>query len=193
MFSRLTPGDGFLEALIKPNVNPIYNEIASIKPDGLLTEDGQFHEADAIICATGFDMAWTPHFEIFGIDGKRLRDVWTPDPNSYLGIAAPGFPNYWVMNGPRGALCNGTVLPCFETQVEYVIAAAKKIQSDRIHSMHVKDGVARMLNRYVDKWQEGSVWSDTCKSWYKNNTVNGKVMCWGGSVSFFLWANLGTC
>lgn len=163
-------------------MNPIYAEIASITEHGLLTEDGEFHQADVVICATGYDMAWTPHFEMFGTDGRRLKDVWSPTPNSYLGVAASGFPNYWVMNGPRGALCNGTVLPCFETQIEYVIQAAKKIQSDRIHSLDVKEEIATSLNRYVDKWQEGSVWSDKCKSWYKNNTVNGKVMCWGGSV-----------
>lgn len=182
-YRRITPGDGYLEALINPNVDPVYAEITEVQTGGLRTEDGAFHEVDVIICATGFDMAWTPHFELVGSHGLRLKDAWQPHPNSYLGIAAPGFPNYWVMNGPRGALCNGTVLPCFETQVEYVIAAAKKIQSDQIHSMSVKDDVTRMLNRYVDKWQEGSVWSGECKSWYKNNTVNGKVMCWGGSVS----------
>ncbi|KEF61461.1 uncharacterized protein A1O9_03027 [Exophiala aquamarina CBS 119918] len=183
---RLTPGDGYLEALIKSNVDPVYAEITAVVPEGLCTEDGAFHEVDVIICATGFDMAWTPHFDLVGTHGQRLKDAWQPHPNSYLGIAAPGFPNYWVMNGPRGALCNGTVLPCFETQVEYAIAAAKKIQSEQIHSLSVKDDVTRMLNRYVDKWQEGSVWTGECKSWYKNNTVNGKVMCWGGSSMHYL-------
>jgi hypothetical protein len=96
----------------------------------------------------------------------------------------PGFPNYWVMNGPRGALYNGTVLPSFETQIDYVIAAAKKIQTDRIKSLNVKLDVTQMLNRHLDKWHEGSVWSSECKSWYKNNTFDGRVMFWGGSVRF---------
>jgi len=75
------------------------------------------------------------------------------------------------------------VLPCLETQLEYVIKAAKKMQSDRILSMDVKNDIALSLQRYVDNWHEGGVWSGECKSWYKNNTKGGKIMCWGGSVS----------
>lgn len=108
-YSRLTPGDGYLEALVQPNTQPVYSDISRVDATGLTTEDGQHHAADVIICATGFDMAWTPHFELRGVDGIRIQDAWSPSPNCYLGLAAPGFPNYWVMNGPRGNLCNGTV------------------------------------------------------------------------------------
>lgn len=179
---RLTPGDGYLEALIEANVECHFKEISSINDTGLILEDGSHQEVDIIICATGFDMAWTPHFKMHGINGVDIKDAWSPEPQSYMGIAAPGFPNYWVMNGPRGNLGNGTVLPCLETQIEYVIAAAKKMQADRIRFMDVKADVTDRLNGYIDKWMETSVFSGNCKSWYKNNTVDGKVMCWGGSV-----------
>lgn len=180
---RLTPGDGYLEALIESNVQCHFREIASINEAGLTLDDGSHQEVDIIICATGFDMAWTPHFALHGVNGINIIDAWSPMPQSYLGIAAPGFPNYWVMNGPRGNLGNGTVLPCFETQIEYVIAAGKKMQSDRIEFMDVKADVTIRLNEYIDKWMATSVFTGNCKSWYKNNTVDGKVMCWGGSVS----------
>ncbi|KAK5079114.1 hypothetical protein LTR64_002465 [Lithohypha guttulata] len=178
---RLTPGDGYLEALIKPNVEHVFDEISQITPKGLRTADGNFHEVDVIVAATGFDMAWTPHFSLIGRGGVNIKDKWSPVPNCYLGIAAPGFPNYIIMNGPRGALCNGTVLPSFESQIEYGIKMAKKMQSDRIKAMDVKENITNMLNRHVDQWHKGGVWSSDCKSWYKNNTVNGKIMCWGGS------------
>lgn len=180
---RITPGDGYLEALIQENVEPVYEEIVSICSNGLHTADGKFHEVDIIVCATGFDMAWTPHFELLGVDGENIKDSWSPVPNCYLGMAAPGFPNYFVMNGPRSNLGNGTVLPCLETEIEYVIKAAKKMQSDRIKSMNVSQDVTTKLNEYIDKWHTIGVWSAGCKSWYKNNTVDGEIMCWGGSVS----------
>jgi cation diffusion facilitator CzcD-associated flavoprotein CzcO len=56
---RLTPGDGYLEALIKPNVEPVYDEIIEITETGLRTGDGSFYEVDIIVCATGFNMAWS--------------------------------------------------------------------------------------------------------------------------------------
>jgi cation diffusion facilitator CzcD-associated flavoprotein CzcO len=163
-------------------VQTIFEEITSIDGNGLHTGDGQHHEVDIIVCATGFAMAWTPHFELIGLNGENIKDSWAPEPNCYLGMGAPGFPNYFVMNGPRGSLCNGTVLPCLETEIEYVIKAAKKMQQDRIKSMFPSQEITKKLNEYVDKWASTSVWAEDCKSWYKNNSVNGKIMCWGGSV-----------
>lgn len=135
------------------------------------------------MCATGFDMAWTPHFELLGLNGVDIKKSWSPTPNCYLGVGAPGFPNYFVMNGPRGNLCNGTVLPCLETEIEFVIKAVKKMQTDHIKSVDPSQEITNRLNEYIDRWHEGGVWSAECKSWYKNNQVDGKVMCWGGSVS----------
>lgn len=174
-------------------MEPVYEEIDRIAPNGIHTADGQFYEVDVIVCATGFDMAWTPHFKLLGRNGLDIKDSWKPVPNCYLGVAAPGFPNYFVMNGPRSNLCNGTVLPCLETEIEYVIKAAKKMQSDRIKALDVSEDVTYKLNEHLEKWHSTSVWRDQCKSWYKNNTVDGKVMCWGGSVSHSLFLTRESC
>ncbi|GJC86497.1 putative sterigmatocystin biosynthesis monooxygenase stcW [Colletotrichum liriopes] len=183
---RLTPGDGYLEALIEPNVECIFGEIACITETGLEMADGSSHEVDVIICATGYDMAWTPHFKLVGRNGRDIKDAWSPMPKCYLGMAAPGFPNYFVMNGPRGNLANGTVLPCFETELEYVIQAARKMQSDRIRTLDVREHAVDQLNEYIDAWHETSVFSASCKSWYKNNTRDGQILVWGGSSVHFL-------
>ena len=148
--------------------------------------DGVSHNVDMIICATGYDLAWTPHFKLVGRDGREIGDAWSKMPKCYLGMGAPGFPNYYVMNGPRGNLANGTVLPCFETEIEYVIQVAKKMQSDRIKSLDVKERLVDQLNEYIDTWHETGVFSGPCRSWYKNNTTDGKVLAWGGSVSVFV-------
>lgn len=180
---RLTPGPDYLEALIASNVEPIYADITSIDASGLTTADGgQHHAVDVIICATGFDLAWTPHYPIVGRNGKSLQEAWAPWPNCYLGVAAPRFPNYWQMNGPRGNLGNGPVLSAVETQAEFVIKAIKKMQADRIKILEVRQDITERLNQRIDLWMQGAVWSADCKSWYKNNMVHGKPMVWGGSV-----------
>ncbi len=51
---RLVPGPGYLEAVVKDNVKWIPQEIQCVKENGILTRDGQLHECDAIIWATGF-------------------------------------------------------------------------------------------------------------------------------------------
>jgi len=105
----LTRGDGYLEALIQPNVEPVYTDITSINKSGLAIENGQHYEVDVIICATGFEMAWAPHFSLEGTNGIDIRDPWKDVPNCYLGLGAPGFLNYFVLKSLRGNLCNDTV------------------------------------------------------------------------------------
>ncbi len=51
---RLVPGPGYLETVVKDNVDWIPQEIESVKENGIMTKDGKFHECDAIIWATGF-------------------------------------------------------------------------------------------------------------------------------------------
>ena len=50
---RITPGDGYLESLVKSNVNCVFQGIQKITPDGLIDDAGEFHPVDILVCATG--------------------------------------------------------------------------------------------------------------------------------------------
>lgn len=52
---RLTPGPGYLEALVEDNVEFVGAGVVRVTENGLYDSDGNFHEVDAIIYATGFD------------------------------------------------------------------------------------------------------------------------------------------
>ncbi|KAI5290519.1 hypothetical protein KEM54_001299 [Ascosphaera aggregata] len=54
---RLTPGIGYPEALTKPNVNVVLSGIDIVTPEGIIPKDGQTIKAQALICATGFDVS----------------------------------------------------------------------------------------------------------------------------------------
>lgn len=51
---RITPGTNYLESLTANNVKVVYGEIDSITEKGCVV-DGQEHEVEVLICATGFD------------------------------------------------------------------------------------------------------------------------------------------
>jgi cation diffusion facilitator CzcD-associated flavoprotein CzcO len=92
---RMTPGVGYLEALLQSNVRVVSDSIARITSNGLVTEAGEIIEVDAIICATGFDVSFCPRFPIIGRSGN-LQDIWTNAlPRSYMSCAVPGLPNYF--------------------------------------------------------------------------------------------------
>lgn len=56
--------------------------------------DGSTLEADAIICATGFDTSFRPGFPVVAF-GQDLRDAWKEEPTAYMSVAAAGIPNYF--------------------------------------------------------------------------------------------------
>jgi cation diffusion facilitator CzcD-associated flavoprotein CzcO len=52
---RLTPGPGYLEALVEDNVDFIGCGIETIVENGIKANDGKVREVDVIICATGYN------------------------------------------------------------------------------------------------------------------------------------------
>lgn len=57
---RLTPGPGYLEALIEDNVDFIGCGIDTIVETGIKANDGKVREVDVIICATGYNTQALP-------------------------------------------------------------------------------------------------------------------------------------
>lgn len=105
-FSRLQPGNGFLEALTLPHVTTFPQQMQKVTPVGFMDHEGQEHEVDVIICATGFvltmlqrlnsanypgarfDTSWVPRFPIVA-RGRNVQDIQKDKPISYLSIGIP--------------------------------------------------------------------------------------------------------
>lgn len=121
---RLTPGEGYLETLVLDHVKVVHDEIVRFTQKGLVTASGEDHDFDIIACATGFEIAYTPHFKITGLGGVVMKEDWAETPNIYLSITAPKFPNYFVVNGPTGNWGQGCALPSVRfptSKLEYLI------------------------------------------------------------------------
>ncbi|KAL2848871.1 hypothetical protein BJY01DRAFT_246095 [Aspergillus pseudoustus] len=184
---RLTPGEGYLEALCKDNVSHVYDTITEFTPNGIKTIDGKEHEFDLIICATGFDVAFTPHIDVIGRKGVNMREIWSTEPRAYLGVAAAGFPNYFVVLGPRGPWGNGSIIPAIELNTDYIIQFMEKIQKQHVKSFEVKKSAVDDFCEHVDEWHKGSVWGQSCRSWYKRDREpHAKPLLWCGmSPSYY--------
>lgn len=170
---RLTPGEGYLEAFSRHNVKPVFAEITKVTPRGIVTKDGCEHKVDIIACATGFDIQYLPHFRIVGLEGQVMQDA---EPNIYASVAAPGFPNYFVVNGPRGNWGQGCALPSHDVQIEYILQICRKLQEDHIRSIVPKLDVTTQMNLYMDAWHgKHSVWAENCRSWYKVSSLSPRI------------------
>ncbi|KZO89789.1 FAD/NAD(P)-binding domain-containing protein [Calocera viscosa TUFC12733] len=184
---RITPGTGFLEALVKDNVEPIFGNIDRFTEKGIVSEDGTEVDYDVIICATGFDVSFGARFPFVGRDGRQMDHAYAEDPKSYLSLAIGGFPNHFIFNGPSSPIGNGSVVPAIETEGEYMIQCIRKIQTEDIKTMCIKDEAVEEFVCHVDTYMPRMVWTDNCRSWYKNGKVNGRVTAlWPGSAYNFI-------
>lgn len=176
---RLTPGEGFLEALTEDNVDFINTEINAITPSGVVLKDGTEIELDVLVCATGFNAVGAPVFPVTGLNGQTLSSRFDPYPVAYMSLAVDGFPNFFCLLGPNGGPPSGTLLRMAESVGDYIVKCIRKIQKEDIGAMHISSRAMRSWNAYVDTYFQKTVFMDECKTWYrKGNRIIG---LWPGS------------
>lgn len=177
---RLNPGEPYLAALQKHNVQPVFDNIEEITPNGIRA-GGQERNVDAIILATGFDTSFRPRFPIIGTEGHDLKDLWKYDPVSYLGLAVSGFPNYLMFLGPNTPVSNGSLMGSLEATSAHFVRLLIKMQTENVASFDVWPEVQADFDQHTQNFMKNMVWTGTCRSWFKRND-NGKVTAiWPGS------------
>ncbi|RPD76724.1 FAD/NAD-P-binding domain-containing protein [Lentinus tigrinus ALCF2SS1-7] len=180
---RLTPGPGYLEALVEDNVEFITSPIKRITERGIETIDGQHTELDMIFCATGYDTSFQLPFEIVGRDGMRLNDRWQPHPTTYLTMCVDGFPNMFMVLGPNSGIGSGSMLIMIEYEVMYAVQAVLKMQRERLKSIEVQREALLDFDDYLESYFPKTVYSEKCRSWYKMGAEDGRVVgLWPGSA-----------
>lgn len=203
---RATPGPGYLEAFTWPNVSLITDPISHATETGITTKDGKRHEFDVIVCATGFDVSHRPPFPVIGLDGIDLSEQWKDEPFSYLSLCAPNFPNLFFFSGektrntnstprhmynykigPNAPVGHGSLMAALSWSASYMCKWLQKISTEDIKYVSPTVAATEEFNTYGDEIMERLVWSGGCRSWYKNNRVDGRVTAiWQGSAIAYL-------
>ncbi|KAF4633247.1 hypothetical protein G7Y89_g4870 [Cudoniella acicularis] len=181
---RLTPGPGYLEALVEDNVEFVTDKISSITPEGVMLEGGRLIEIDALVCATGFNASSPPPFHVYGKDGRSLQQKFTPYPETYLAVATDGFPNFFMMLGPNSAIGSGSLTMMIETEGDYIIQCIRKLQKEDYVSMMPKPERVKDFSEYCVEYFKNTVYIDECNSWYKSEGGKGSRITgiWPGST-----------
>ncbi len=170
----LMSGD-YYPALARANVDVVTDGIAEVRPDGILTADGRFRPADAIIFGTGFHVTDAlDDFHLVGRNGLKLADAWADGMQAYLGVAVAGFPNVFLLLGPNSGLGHNSVVFMAESQVNYVLQALRLLGRRRAGTVEVRPDVQRRYNDDLQRRLAGTVWNTGgCTSWYLDrNGVN---------------------
>jgi hypothetical protein len=169
-------------------VKTVYGGIVQVTPEGVITDNGEEHVLDVLICATGFDTTFKPRFTLIGRDGKNLADDWSQDPDNYLGIAASGFPNFFMFLGPNCPVGVGPVLIVIEAQGTYFGEVLNRWQKQHIRTLEPRQEAVRDFIDHKDQLMKNTVWTTNCLSWYKNQQTGKITALWPGSTLHYLQA-----
>lgn len=171
---RITPAEGYLESLLKPNVELVTDGVESASRDTVTTFDGRTYKVDVIACATGFDVSWKPGWHMIGRRGVDLCKEYEEDPQAYLSIAARDMPNYFMFLGPNAVVAHGSLIEAINWTADYILKWIRKIAEDDISYIVPRSNVVDELVQQEEKIHQTLIWSDSCRSWFKRNTVTGR-------------------
>jgi cation diffusion facilitator CzcD-associated flavoprotein CzcO len=154
--------------------------IERITPTGIRTSDGQDHELDMIIFATGFD-SFTGGFtrmDIRGEDGRSLKEKWDEYPGTCYGLMVAGFPNFFTVV-PR-AFCN---FPrCSKVISNWVTRTIEHMEENKLGTIVPTQEAEDAWVEHQNSFSEGQLFASK-DSWFNGGNIPGK------KKAFLLYAN----
>ncbi len=181
---RLIFSPDFYAAIQHPNAELITSGIKCIEPQGIRTEDGELHELDVLVMATGFyaDRFIRPT-TVLGRGGVNLDAVWADHPIAYLSISVPEFPNFFMLNGPNGPVGNFSLIQIAESQVSFVLQLIGQIRAGECREISASARATAAFEATRSAAAKKSIWATGCKSWYLDK--NGVPASWPWTPSRF--------
>jgi cation diffusion facilitator CzcD-associated flavoprotein CzcO len=180
---RILVSNDYYPSLQLEQVDLICENIAEILPKGVLTQSGDFIEAEVIIFGTGFHVSAYPeqfvkNFKVTGLGGRDLFGQWSQTGfEAYKGTSTHGFPNLLFLLGPNTGLGHNSVIHIMESQMAYILDYYKKLLSMPPGTFFdVKKEVQIAYNQDIQAKFKGTAWASGCQSYYltqggKNTTL----------------------
>ena len=183
---RPTPSDNYYQAFNKDSVHLNTTAISCFTEAGIKTVDGEEHEFDTIIYATGFDVVKSAKgWEQEGLRGSIDQDYGAA-PAAYLGITHHNHPNFFRLYGP-GTL-NTSIIYMIECQVNYAMDAIEKMLKSGAKSMVVKPEVLRNYQDKRVKMNKGSAFADNTTASYYRSSAGVNWVVWPLLMCQYWWA-----
>ena len=167
----------YYATLKKENSDVITSGLSEVRRNGLVDADGNFHEVDAVIYATGFTLEFLTHWNIVGRNGVNLAEKWAERPSAYRGCQIPGFPNLFVTSGPNANPSHGGGHNfCVEAVIHYVFEALTTMIERNAKAIEPTEEATHRWQDEIDSKLADSIWvRETRASTYYRN-AGGKVV-----------------
>ena len=164
---RLVVSHNFYDSIQVPQAELVTQTIERVEAGGVRTSDGRLHELDVLVCATGFNVdAFVRPMAIRGQDGVLLDEVWADRPSAYMSVGVPGFPNFFMINGPNSPVGNFSLIRTAEMQFGYLMKLVDHVGDRGLGFVMPSADAARRFEEERVEAAKNTVWATGCRSWY---------------------------
>jgi len=174
--------DTYYPALLRDNVTLVPHPVAAVDQRGVTDSTGTCHEVDVVVAATGFEAAnYLSSLRITGRGGVDLHEHWNGEPEAFLGVMVPRFPNFFMLYGPNTNA--GPVVLFLECQARFAASCIRRAVRLGGARVEVKTAWASGYNRLLQRRLSSTVWGST-DNYFKS--ASGRVVTqWPSSASVY--------
>lgn len=162
------------QTLQLPHVDLLTSAISGFDEAGFVTDDGEHHDVDILILATGFRASeFLEPMRITGRDGADLHQVWGGEPRAFVTSMVPAFPNFFMLLGPNSGLAaNGSIIFMTEGVVDFLDRVLSL--RERHRAIEVRQDAYAGFTAWVDVGNRRMAWGQPgVSTWYQN--ASGRV------------------
>ena len=156
----------YLPTFNRDNVSLVTEPIEKITGSGVATGDGESHDAEVLILATGFkvlDPDGVLTYSVTGPHGRTLSQFWEDHRlQAYEGVSVPGFPNFFTVFGPYGYV-GSSYFALIETQSHHIVRCLQHARRRGATRVEVTQGANdRYFAEMMRKRHRQIFWQDSC-------------------------------
>lgn len=158
--------NGYLATFNRDDVALVTEPIVRIEPTGVVTADGERHDVDVLLLATGFKVADpedSPSFRLVGATGETMAEYFQRERlQAYQGVSLPGFPNYFTVFGPYGY--NGaSYFTLIEAQTHHIVRCLRAARDRNATRVEVTpEANARYFETMLARRHTQVFWNESC-------------------------------
>lgn len=177
---RIVICSDFYPAIVRDDVALVTEGIDRIDARGVVTADGRRHDLDVLVLATGFDpSAFVLPIRVTGEGGIDLEGLWDGTPRAHRAMGVPGFPNFWMLEGPTGPIGNLSLITITEYQVDYLIQCLGEMKRAGLEALAPTQEAFEAYNAAIRAALPRTIWvSGGCTSWYLDKTGLPNLYPW---------------
>ena len=168
---RILLSNTWYRALARPHVQ-VVGGVQEIQGNKVIASDGSACEVDAIIYATGFEVANPPMASrVLGQSGEPLSAQWQGSPTAYLGTMTQDCPNLFLTFGPN-LYTYSSAFVIIEAQLEFIVSAITTARRQNICKISVNPARYTAYNQQIQSALAQTVWNSGCSSYFQDQ--NGR-------------------